>query len=216
MTSAAFKLGIVPTQGWFWMRRNGCTVLYRGASIAEIDFSRIVCVTGPQVQELSLPAHLSHAPGSTYCYLVRRFNGCGYQEHTTSAAVVVRIAPDGRLAGLAPNAVFGRSGEQVSANRLRLTWFYGPLEQEAAPEHFNIYWDNGTGQVNFESPIATVPYGKHKFYGYECDVPSEGQYTFVIKAEGAGHVESLPSPRLSLQINSGPPQAAEIVAAVAV
>ena len=39
-----------------------------------------VCRLSLTTRRMSLPAYLSHPAGSTHCYLVRRFNGCGHQE----------------------------------------------------------------------------------------------------------------------------------------
>lgn len=213
MTSAAFKLGTVMTQGWFWVRRNGCAVVYRGASLGDIDFSRILCVVESEAREFSLPAYLSYAPGSVHCYLVRRFNSCGYREQTTAAAVMVRITPDGQLAKPSPNPVVGLRGEQAGPGKLRLVWFYSPLDQPVTPEHFDIYWDGGSGQVDLQSPIATILYRGPRFYAYEWNVPEDGQCTFVVTAESADRIESSPSPNVSCQIKNLPPEAVEILAA---
>ena len=161
MTSTAFKWGTMLTQGWFWACRRGGTAVYRGPSVAEVDFNHILQVAEPQSREIVLPAHLSHPPDSTHCYLVRRFNGRGDPERTTAAAVMVRIGPDGRLARPAPNAVLGLKGEQIGGHRLRLTWFYPPLDQEAAPQEFHIYWEqrrrsDGPGAPPRYGPIRRV------------------------------------------------------------
>ncbi len=216
MTSAAFKLGTVMTQGWFWVRRNGCAVAYRGANLGQIDFSRILCVVEPKVTEFSLPADLSHAPGSAYCYLVRWFNSCGYQERTTASAVMVRITPDGQLAKPSPNAVLALRAEQVGLGKLRLVWCYSPLDQRVTPQYFNIYWDSGSGQVDLQSPIATIPYRGPKFYAYEWNVPDDGQWTFIVTAKSAQGTERLPSPSVSCQARSLPLDPVEILAAEAV
>ena len=41
MTANAFKLGTTLSLGWFWVRVAGCSVLYRGSSMGEIDFVNI-------------------------------------------------------------------------------------------------------------------------------------------------------------------------------
>ncbi len=213
MTSAALKLGTVLTQGWFWVRHNGCAVVYRGANLGDIDFSRILCVLEPGTREFSLPAYLSHAPGSAHCYLVRRFNSCGHREQTETAAVIVRITPDGKLAKPSPNSVLGLGAEQVGAGKLRLTWFYSPLDQNATPGYFDIYWDGGSGQIDLQSPIATIPYRGPRFYAYEWNVPDDGQYAFVMTVESTDCIQSPPSPNVSCQIKNLPPEAVEILAA---
>ena len=45
MTANAFKLGTVLTGGWFWMRIGGCSVLYRGPGMSEINFDDLLAVS---------------------------------------------------------------------------------------------------------------------------------------------------------------------------
>jgi len=191
LSSTAFKLGTTLTQGWFWARRCGCTAVYRGPSAAQVDFNHILQVADPGGGEIVLPAGLSHPPVSTHCYLARRFNSHGAPERTTAAAVMMCIGPDGRLAPPAPNAVLGVKGECIGSHRLRLTWFYCPLDQETAPQEFHIYGDGGTGPMDLEHPLATVPYGGCRFYQWETGPLGAGQYTFVVRPCDANHVESL-------------------------
>jgi len=61
-TAAAFKLGTVLTQGWFWVRRSGCAAVYRGASMDRVDFNNILCVAEADAKQISLPAYLPHDP----------------------------------------------------------------------------------------------------------------------------------------------------------
>jgi len=205
MTSVAFKLGTVLTGGWFWTRRQGCTAVYRGAAITQMDFSSILYVTDAGAKELSLPAYLSHAAGRTYCYLVRRFNGCGYQEQTANAAVVVRIAPDGHLEAFSPSATIALKGEQI-AGKLRLAWFYCPLDQKVAPEQFNVYWNDGAGPIDYKNPVAMIPYKARQFYCYQSGMLAAGRYVFATRAEGVAHVESGASAEVTCQVNDLPPE----------
>ena len=216
MTSTAFKLGTILTQGWFWARRRGGTAVYRGPSITQVDFNHILQVADPQSKEVVLPMHLSHPPGSTHCYLVRRFNGRGDQERTTAAAVLVRIGPDGQLAQPAPNAVLGLQGQRIGGRRLRLIWFYPPLNQEAAPQEFHVYSDGGAGPMDLEHPLATVPYEGCRFYQWETEPLGDGQYTFAVCPCGVNHVESMLLVSVVCPMTGLAPEAPTILAAGAV
>lgn len=210
MTSVAFKLGTALAGGWFWTRRQGCTAVYRGAAFTQVDLSSVLYVTDIGAKELSLPAYLSHVAGRTYRYLVRRCNSCGCQEQTTHTSVVVRIAPDGTLEPSAPNAVIALKGEQI-ASMLRLAWFYCPLDQKAAPECFNVYWDNGSGRVDYENPVAKVAYTARKFYRHHSEILTVGQYTFAIRAEGATHRENDASAEIICQTDDRSPEMATML-----
>jgi hypothetical protein len=201
-TANALRLGTALTQGWFWMRRNGCTAVHRGSRLSRVDLSRILYVAEPKAGEISLPTCLSHPPGSTHCYLVRRYDGCGRPEKTTSAATMLRIPADGRSALLRPNAVFGLTGRQTGPVRVRWIWFYCPLDQEATPEQFNLYRADGTF-------VSTVRYGGRRFYSLEgADLAD----VVVRPVSGAG-VEAHPTTSMIHPIATAAPEPAAILIA---
>lgn len=212
-THAAFMLGTSVTHGWFWVRRAGCAAVYRGSDIMWIDLGRILHVAEPGAGEIVLPVYLPHTPGSTYCYLVRRFDSCGRQEKTWGAAVVLRIGPDGQLAAGQPNTVVGLKSEQTGRTRVRLVWFYCSLDQKAAPQKFNVYWNGGAGDVDLEIPLGVIPYEGRRFYWYQSDPLADGRYTFIVRAAGADGVEAPPSLPLVHEITTAPPASAVILAA---
>jgi hypothetical protein len=216
MTSVAFQLGTALTHGWFWVRRDGSAALYCGESCTQADVSPILNVVDSESVEISLPAHWSPAAGSTCCYLVRRFNSSGSQEQTTTAAVMVCIGPDGKMAQAAPNTVFGLKGEPIGGHKLRLDWFYYPLDQQTAPQEFSICWDGATGQIDLEHPIATIPYLGRRFYQYETVPLDEGRYTFAIRPRIAGHIESLRPAIIVCALTGLSPEAATILSAQAI
>jgi hypothetical protein len=184
--------------------------------MTQVDFRRILHVAGPDTGDIPLPAGLSHPPDSTYCYLVRRFNSRGDPERTTAAAAIVRIGPDGQLTPPAPNDVLGLTGEQVAGRKLRLTWFYSPLDQEAAPQEFHVCWDNGAGPIDLEHPLATIPYEGRRLYQFETESLAEGRYTFVVRPGDANHVEAASLTSIVCPLAGFSPEAPTILGAEAV
>jgi hypothetical protein len=211
MTHTALRLGTALTQGWFWTRRSGCSVVYRGASISEVDFTSILAVVGADARQIVLPAYLSHNAGSSYCYVVRRFNSCGHQEETLSASLKVTFGSNGAPVEPAPNDVFGFHSELRKDNTIGLRWFYCPLDQDAAPAQFDVYWDSGTGQLDLETPLAEVPYKGRRFYSYLSDPVAEGVYTFVVRAQSAAGVERVPGARLTCSVPETVPEALRLL-----
>jgi hypothetical protein len=216
MTSDGFKLGTALTQGWFWMRRAGCSAIYRGASQAEVNFQHVLSVVEAGATQAVLPSYLPHEPAMRCCYVMRRFNACGYPEQTTEAAVAVRIGPDGRLVPDIPNAVFSRTAAQREGNRVRLTWFYCPLDQSVAPTHFHVYSDGGTGPVSFDNPLVAMPYEGRRFYSYRSDPLVSGVYRFIVRAVDATGTEETSLATHSFQVEITAPQTVEILAATIV
>jgi len=216
MTANAFKLGTVLTLGWFWPRVVGCSVLYRGSSMEAIDFANILAVAEADASQVQPPSYVRHDSNSTYFYVVRRANNCGEQEHTLAAAVKVSIDTDGDIALPQPNSVFEATAKQMTGNRLELLWYYCPLDQKSAPVCFKIYCDSGTGQIDYENPIATISYVGRKFYSYRSDTLQAGRYLFAIRAEDASGVESSSLARLAAQITVNSLDAINILSAKAV
>ncbi|MFB0524297.1 MAG: LamG domain-containing protein [Phycisphaerae bacterium] len=202
MTTNAFKLGTTLSLGWFWARVAGCSVLYRGLTMEQIDFTNMLTVDGQNACVISPPGYLPHSSSSTYFYVIRRFNKCGYQEHTLTAAVKVSIDANGDLEQPQPNKVFSSRAEQVSGSKIRLVWFYCPLEQRSQPVCFNVYYDGRTGQIDYEIPLAKISYQRQKFYSYQSDTLDAGKYLFAIRAEDAGGMENSSLAQLSIQLNA--------------
>ena len=213
MTHDAFKLGTTLSLGWFWMRTAGCSVLYRGPGMDQIDFADILAIASQDAEVISPAEYVPHNVNSTYFYVVRLFNSCGYQEHTLTAATKVTIDADGELLEPQPNKVFTVNSEQVEDNRILLTWFYCPLDQKSQPVCFKVYYDNGTGQVDYQTPLASIGYHGRKFYRYHSDMLEPGSYLFAVSAEDSHGMESN-SVQLAVQVNAASPDTIEILSAV--
>ena len=216
MTANAFKLGTSLSLGWFWVRVAGCSVLYRGSGMEEIDFTNILTVSEQGACEISPPSYIPHNNNSTCFYVVRRFNQCGDQEHTLAAAAKLSIDANGGLAEPQPNNVFSSRVEPVNGNKIRLTWFYSTLEQQSAPMCFNIYYDNLSGQIDYENPIATVRYEGRKFYCYESDPLTAGRYLFAIRAKDVDGTENSSPALLRIHLQAGNPDAIDVLSIEAV
>ncbi len=209
MTARAFKLGTVLTRGWFWTRRRGCSVLYRGPTLDAVDFGDILCVVNRDAEEVSLPTYLSHEPGSTWCYVLRRFNTCGHSERTTAAALLVTTGPDGTLAAPAPNGVLGLTARRVDGDRVALRWYYSPLGQPVAPEVFTVYADD-------ETMLGAISYQGRRVYHFQTDPLASGPHTFAVRARSAAGIESVTKAKVSCAIGGPQPPAATILTAEAI
>ncbi|MHC4423196.1 MAG: hypothetical protein ACYSWR_00800 [Planctomycetota bacterium] len=213
--SDAIKLGTVLTCGWFWMRVSGCSVLYRGSSMDTIEFENILAVAEVDASEMSPPDYVQHDSNSTYFYVIRRTNGCGNQEYTLSAAIKVSIDAWGNLAEPQPNNIVGVRVKQVDGNKVELVWYYCPLEQKQEPTCFRVYYDAGTGQVDYENPIITLCYRGRKYYSYQSDSLGTGRYLFCIRAEGANGAEGASS-QVGIELDISSPDAVDILDAAGV
>ena len=210
------RLGMGLTGGDFWPRVEGCSVLYRGSSMILIDFTNILAVADAEASEISPPIYVSHDSGSIYFYVVRRFNHCGYEEHTLVAAVKVSIDTDGELAEPQPNNIFETRAAQVDGNKVQLVWYYCPIKQQSPPTCFNVYYDSGAGQVDYENQIGTIRYAGRKFYSYISDCLDAGKYFFAIRAEDASGIENASLALIRIDVYGERPAQINIIDARAV
>jgi hypothetical protein len=211
MTANAIKLGTVLSNGWFWMRRLECSVLYRGLSMDTVDFANILTVAENNDNAISPPDYISHNAGSSYLYVVRRFNSCGYQEYTLSAAVKVAIDINGNLIKPQPNKLLTCVVSQISGNKVQLLWFYCPIKQKSQPTRFNIYCDNKTGQIDYQEPLTAISYQGRRFYNFDSDMLETGKYLFAIRPTDAEQVENDSLAQKGIQIDATGPDAIDIL-----
>jgi len=188
-------------------------VLYRGPGLEQIDFEEILTITEKDACEISPPDYLPHENSSTYFYIVRRYNHCGYQENTFAAIAKVSLDAEGQLDKPQPNNIYVIKAEQVDADRVLLTWFYCPLEQESQPEYFNIYYDNRTGQIDYENPLANIKYEGRHFYNYKSSSLDPSRYMFAIRAEDVSDTENCSPAQLTIELNSFNPDTITILKA---
>jgi hypothetical protein len=207
------KLGMGLTGGDFWPRIAGCSILYRGSGMDLIDFTNILAVSEEEASEISPPIYVSHDNGSIYFYVIRRVNNCGREEHTLAAAVKVSIDTSGELAKPQSNNVFESRAEQMGDNKIWLVWYYCPIEQQSPPVCFKVYYDVGTGQIDYENPIATISYAGRRFYTYQSDVLDGDKYLFAIRAEDVAGTENTSLSKIEVHLDSASPGAINILSA---
>jgi len=181
------KLGMGLTGGDFWCRPAGCRNLYRGEGPFDVDFDRLVAVADADAVRVVSKAR--HEAGAVYYYALRDVNGCGDE---TQSRVMVRVVFDeeGRWVEPGCNDVLCLQARQIPGPRVRLVWYYSRLESQAECERFNVYADNGSGQIDFENELAGVSCRGTGFYSYETDLLGEGDYLFCVKCRLQSGAES--------------------------
>ena len=191
-------------------------MLYRGPGINLIDFTNILAVAEAESSEISPPSYVPHTSNSAYFYVLRRVNNCGSEEHTLAAAVKVSIDASGELAQSQPNNIFEARAAQVDGNKAKLVWYYCPIEQQSPPACFNVYYDAGTGQVDYEDPIAVISYAGRMFYSYTSDALDAGKYLFAIRAEDTVGTENTSLALIKVELYNGSPAGINILSTKAV
>ena len=215
-TANSFKLGTVLTLGWFWVRVQGCTVLYRGVSMDEIDFSNTLAVTEITSSQIQPPSYILHSNNTSYFYVVQRISKCGSEERTLSAAVKVAINSEGDLTEPQPNSICILRNQQSTNNENEFIWFYSPIDQKSEPACFNVYYDSGIGEIDYENPVAIIPYAGRIFYSYQSGSLDAGRYLFAIRVEDIAGTEDISSSLAEFQIDATNPETINILSAKAI
>jgi hypothetical protein len=120
-------------------------------------------------------------------YLVRAVDADGKEEGNIREVLVVPVQ-DG-VVGVAlpaePRIVEARS---IAGGRIELEWLYDPAYEYLGPgtaHEARIYWDAGSGEIDFSAPHATVPMNHPTVatrYTWQSAPLTDGQtYRFVIR-----------------------------------
>jgi hypothetical protein len=126
------------------------------------------------------------------------------------------MGDDGKPAEPAPNGISNLHAVQVSGGRVRLEWFYCPLDQQAEPARFNVYTADAGGQFDFDAPLATVAYRGRRWYRYLTSALPEEEYHFVVRAQAPNGIESDPGRVVSCPLRAARPDGVTILAAEAI
>jgi len=213
-TANGFKIGTAMSLGWFWMRVNGCRLVYRGENMGAIDFDTVLTVTNPETGEVRLRDFISHEAGKDYFYVVRCANRSGQIERTLQAAVKVSIDLQGELEAGKPNEVFGLAVKQGTDGQIEIVWGYSPIEQESKPDVMRIYADEGTGEINEQEPMAVVKYKGKRIYRHKSTAPSNGRYRFAVRAADSEGNEEGTTKIVEIETAEKAVQAIEIVGVI--
>ena len=206
------KLGMGLTNGDFWPRPNGCQNLYCGGSFCTIDFYNILTVIdiGEKLIEIS---GFAPEPCEAYLYILRRVNCCGEEEQSLIAAVKVGFDSLGNIIEPCCNNILSVSAEQLEGPRVRLIWYYCPIDQQAECDFFNLYWDDGSGEIDFETVICSKDYTGPRLYCYETSVLTESEYIFCVKAISERAVMNGLSGRIEIQVRDLAPDSIDMLLA---
>ena len=211
ITGNNLTLGTVLSMGWFWMRRKACGALYRGKSIKLIDFTHILKTVASSTETITPPKFCEHANETDYYYVLRRFNELGQEEQTIRAAVKVRIGSCGDIEVNRPSSNFTLSAEIIDGNKIQLNWLYCSLDQKSKPERFKIYFDDGSGKIDYESSIADIKCAGHNYYSFRSWPLGERAYLFAVKAVDSEGNENDSFEQIKIQVGNPIPSSIQII-----
>ena len=205
------KLCMGITGGDFWARINGAQNLYRGQKADAIDFETIIVSAEVDDDSIAVPAFIEHNISAYYVYVIRRTNCCGDEEQTLSAAVRVSFDANGDLEQAGTNKVFSVRVEQPDSDKVRLIWFYWPINQSKRIAKFKIYSDGGSGTIDYENPVAQIDYAGRKFYDYLTGTLTNNNNRFCIRTVASDDTENDCLDEIIIQLNKEKPDSVDIL-----
>jgi hypothetical protein len=112
--------------------------------------------------------------------------------------------------GDSPNGI-KLGAKQLSADIVELSWYYCPLNQLDDCVKFNLYYDGGTGSVDYDNCLASTPYIGPRHYTVNLQVPSTGRYLFAVRAVSGQGLEENDFGVVAIEINVNVPSSVQHV-----
>ena len=162
-------------------------MLLRAASVDSIGSGTVVRVCGADENDFVI----EQPSGTRFVYAARGFNRGGQTERSLGAVAEVAMDADGQLIveGDCREVLF--CVEQIGVEEIELLLFYAPVSEAGERvSKLKVYWDGGTGQMDFEQALVTKDYTGRGFYSSRIDSVPQGKYRFAVRIEDAAAVES--------------------------
>ena len=173
------------TSGWFWGSGvQGGYSIYRGKDAREnIDYDSAIAacsaVTSLAIDQSDLEAD------ATYYYGIRAVSNYGTEDNNND--VYLRIKTDASSDYVArPNSPQNLTATAGPGGTITLNWRYYTQGQNAAPDKFVIYCDNGTGTVDltYANKLDEVGFRQGDSYTTAA-LTNATMYKFIVRAKSA-------------------------------
>ena len=102
-----------------------------------------------------------------YWFALRAVGRGGAEETNTTLKLRIETDGAGVPLGLTPNAPIILRCEPRDAGKFLLTWDYSSIGEQIPPSVFNIYHNNGSGAVDYDTAIASVSGTSYKTGSYD-------------------------------------------------
>jgi len=178
MGRRALANGVHATLGQMFPRSSGGHNLYRGiGSPEQIDWNDPVGAASKDAAGIRNFDDRGHDTGSAYYYAVRAVSPGGVEQDDRDQ--VARLSFDAAGQAIVPSveAPCDLQVAPVAGGRFRVNWYYGVAEADQSPKEFRIYSNNGSGGVDYNTVVASVPF---KFW--------QRHYEYVSQSFGSGTV----------------------------
>ncbi len=214
LTRTGIANAMMLSLGFSFLRVAGGYNLYRGAEQkSAIDWDSPVGAAAADATSIRNFPWISHAADEDWVYGVRAIGGGGVEEQTTHNCVRARFDGAGDLRDAVPNAPFALAAVPGSGGTLAVEWLYSAAGQEVAPSVFRVYHDNGTGTMDWVTPIGSVSYvAGVQAFSFATGAYSHGTRVQVgVRAESAAGDEETSTRTVTTTAIATPPAALAFV-----
>jgi len=205
-TPAGIATGTLMTAGGGYPARAGVHLLYM--SVGEAPSEADAWVVGacsptadPANEIKNFPTY--PLPPSSVCWFwVRAVSPGGAEESSRVNAIRIKTDSNGDPVDPAPNRPTHLTATAIAGGRIRLTWQYDPVGEQAPVSQFSIYHDNGGGVIDLNTPLDTT-----SARVYVTDAYAHGTTVkFTVRSRSSGGVEETNRVNVSATADAeGPP-----------
>ncbi|KPK96962.1 MAG: hypothetical protein AMK75_07580 [Planctomycetes bacterium SM23_65] len=166
---------------------RGCR-LYHNSGIGPIDYATVRGVKSEYDPTWTSDA-MSYP--KTWRFGARAYNEYG-EENNVNVTEGVDLLESGEESPARPNRPAGLRAAPAADGKVELTFSYNATNEEAECTHFHVYYDAGSGEVDYTNPIGSVnrDEGPFTYYSFLSGALTDGQtYLFAVRAAAAEDVE---------------------------
>jgi hypothetical protein len=133
---------------------TGSRIYLGDGGVEDINWDTPIAFAPEDTSQVNIP--VSFEPNRRYALATRRVSAAGVEEHNTHVVTILETSADGILQPAPLPRPFDLSFERVNADTIRLGFSCDVPLGFSEPMEFRIYGDGGTGEMDFETPVATM------------------------------------------------------------
>jgi hypothetical protein len=201
--------GVCLTNGFSFPRIKGGYNLRRSTSRQSDPQDRIVGAAGHDATTIRVFSFATHEPSTTYYYRLCAVGGGGMENNTDEVLAEVVFDAAGNWIGASPNPPTDLRVASLSGGRFLLKWMYPSQGEQAEPTEFRVYHNGGAGQIDYQTPTATIPYrrGQVHFEHTSAAFPHGTRVRWAVRAATSTGIEELNEQQTSGWAEANPPPA---------
>lgn len=192
-----------------WVRSTGFLLLrrYTGSQFPRPAAAPIVGFAARPASSVDSDSGATYANETVYWHVVDRVsvNGVLHQQDADQAHCAAYDS-NGYVGAIPNTPIVARLIPVGDGTRVRLQWLYNPVDQQAAPERFDIFHNSGSGDIDWGTVQESIDYiDGREWYSWRSGSFSPGDSVKVsVRARTASGVYSL-VPRVADNFIGGHP-----------